>query len=306
MRAGYRLFQAFKNSSDSVIRIRTKSQPRMNSTTTRKLSCLIIDDEEPAHEVLQFLIAKIPWLHYSGSCYNGVDALEVIPQTDPDIIFLDVNMPELSGLDLLGIVEVPHSHVIMTTAYPEYAVDGFTFDVTSFLLKPIGFDRFLKAVTKVRRLVMGNQTDEKIRITAESVVSVPEPAFTGQDERSETANHVAHETKNENSGQEEYMWIRADRKMYCIWFKDIYFIEGLKDYVKVYHTNGVLVTLASMAAMMNRLPSPTFVRTHRSYIVNRNSIKVIEGNMITMSNGMKVSIAVSPTRDDVFRLLTEK
>lgn len=265
----------------------------MNSTTTRKLSCLIIDDEDPAHEVLQFLIAKIPWLHYAGSCYNAVDALEIIPETKPDIIFLDVNMPELSGLDLLGIVELPHSHVIMTTAYPEYAVDGFTFDVTSFLLKPIGFDRFLKAVTKVRRLALGNQTEEKFR--AESESGVYEPAET---------THHAPEIKNDN--QEEYMWIRADRKMYCIWFKDIYFIEGLKDYVKVYHTNGVLVTLASMAAMMSRLPSPTFVRTHRSYIVNRNSIKVIEGNMITMLNGMKVSIAVSPTRDEVFRQLTEK
>lgn len=275
----------------------------MNSTTTRKLNCLIIDDEEPAHEVLQFLIAKIPWLHYSGSCYNAVDALEVIPETKPDIIFLDVNMPELSGLDFLGIVELPHSHVIMTTAYPEYAVDGFTFDVTSFLLKPIGFDRFLKAVTKVRRLVMGSQTDERFRTGVDP--GAQEPAFSSQSEQTEMANH-APESKNENANQEEYMWIRADRKMYCIWFKDIYFIEGLKDYVKVYHTNGVLVTLASMAAMMTRLPSPTFVRTHRSYIVNRNSIKVIEGNMITMLNGMKVYIAVSPTRDEVFRQLTEK
>jgi len=171
------------------------------------------------------------------------------------------------------------------------------------LLKPIGFDRFLKAVTKVRRLVMGSQTDERFRTGVDP--GAQEPAFSSQSEQTEMANH-APESKNENANQEEYMWIRADRKMYCIWFKDIYFIEGLKDYVKVYHTNGVLVTLASMAAMMTRLPSPTFVRTHRSYIVNRNSIKVIEGNMITMLNGMKVYIAVSPTRDEVFRQLTEK
>lgn len=269
---------------------------------TGKISCLIVDDEEPAHEVLKFLIAKLSWLTYAGSCYNALEALEMIPEVKPDIIFLDVNMPELSGLDLLNIVQAPDSHVIMTTAYPEYAVDGFTFDVTSFLLKPVGFDRFLKAVTKVRRL-MGDRhlPHEK---------SQPEPA-------AEQPNHITPADppnppapqlpeQRTDSAQEEYMWIRADRKMYCVWFKDIYFVEGLKDYVKVYYTDGVLVTLASMAAMTTRLPSPTFVRTHRSYIVNRNMIKMIEGNMVTMLNGMKVSIAVSPTRDEVIRQLTER
>lgn len=277
------------------------------TTTTRKISCLIIDDEEPAHEVLKFLIAKIPWLTYLGSCYNAVEALEVIPERLPDIIFLDVNMPELSGLDLLSIVNAPQSQVIMTTAYPEYAVDGFTFDVASFLLKPIGFDRFLKAVTKARRLVTGTQVYEgKPRANGETVGLADTDPAVANPLMENMAPLPLSDKKPENGGQDEYMWIRADRKMYCVWFKDIYFIEGLKDYVKVYHTNGVLVTLASMASMMGRLPAPTFVRTHRSYIVNRNSIKVIEGNMITMLNGMKVSIAVSPTRDEVFRQLTEK
>ena len=277
----------------------------MNATVTRKISCLIVDDEEPAHDVLKFLIAKISWLSYVGSCYNAVEALEMIPDTKPDILFLDVNMPELSGLDLLNIIQAPNTHVIMTTAYREYAVDGFTFDVTSFLLKPIGFDRFLKAVTKVRRLVTNNQGGD------DSVKLSPEPAkidthLTHQTECSEAVSLSASEQRLEETNQEEYMWLRADRKMYCIRFKDIYFIEGLKEYVKVYHTNGVLVTLASMSSLMNCLPTPTFVRTHRSYIVNRNSIKMIEGNMITMANDMKVSIAVSPTRNEVFRQLTEK
>lgn len=277
----------------------------MNVTITKKISCLIVDDEEPAHDVLKFFLAKISWLSYAGSCYNAVEALEVIPETKPDILFLDVNMPELSGLDLLNIVKAPDTHVIMTTAHREYAVDGFTFDITSFLLKPIGFDRFLKAVTKVRRLVTNDQRgDDRVKLS-------PEPAkvdanLTDQIGWVETVSLPTSEQRLENANQEEYMWLRADRKMYCIWFKDIYFIEGLKDYVKVYHTNGVLVTLASMSSLMNRLPTPTFVRTHRSYIVNRNSIKMIEGNMITMTNDIKVSIAVSPTRDEVFRQLTEK
>ncbi|MGX5852159.1 LytR/AlgR family response regulator transcription factor [Dyadobacter jiangsuensis] len=266
---------------------------------TGKISCLIVDDEEPAHEVLKFLISKLSWLTYAGSCYNALEALEMIPEVKPDIIFLDVNMPELSGLDLLNIVHAPDAHVIMTTAYPEYAVDGFTFDVTAFLLKPIGFDRFLKAVTKVRRLIGDSH------LAHERGRSLPETGTNEMAERQQAPAPQIPEQRPETA-QEEYMWIRADRKMYCVWFKDIYFVEGLKDYVKVYYTDGVLVTLASMAAMATRLPSPTFVRTHRSYIVNRNMIKMIEGNMVTMLNGMKVSIAVSPTRDEVLRQLTER
>ncbi|MCE7069048.1 LytTR family DNA-binding domain-containing protein [Dyadobacter sp. CY327] len=252
----------------------------MSDISTRKIKCLIIDDEEPAHEVLKFLIAKVPWLAFEGSCYNGIEAIEVVPARKPDIIFLDVNMPELSGLDLLNIIQSPELHVIMTTAYPEYAVDGFTFDVTAFLLKPIGFDRFLKAVTKVRKLITGGQ--------------IPEPTS------------ALSEMKPESPANDEYVWIRADRKMYCVWFKDIFLIEGLKDYVKVHYTGGVLVTLMSMSAMMEKLPFPPFVRTHRSYIVNRNAIRMIEGNTITLQNGKEVAIAVSSTRDEIFRQLTAK
>ena len=252
----------------------------MGDTNPGKISCLIIDDEEPAHEVLKFLIAKVPWLVFEGSCYNAVEAIEVIPTRKPDIIFLDVNMPELSGLDLLNIIQSPDLHVIMTTAYPEYAVDGFTFDVTAFLLKPIGFDRFLKAVTKVRKLITG--------------IQIPD------------LQAALPEVRQESNASDEYVWIRADRKMYCVWFKDIFLVEGLKDYVKVHYTGGVLVTLMSMSAMMEKLPFPPFVRTHRSYIVNRNAIRMIEGNTITLQNGKEVAIAVSPTRDEIFRQLTEK
>jgi DNA-binding LytR/AlgR family response regulator len=272
---------------------------------TRKISCLIVDDEEPAHDVLKFLIAKISWLSYAGSCYDALEALEMIHETKPDILFLDVNMPELSGLDLLNIIQAPDTHVVMTTAYREYAADGFTFDITSFLLKPIGFDQFLKTVTKVRRLIANNQEgNDRVKPLPESVKA--DTYLADQIELMEMVSLPASEQRLEKANQEEYMWLRADRKMYCIRFKDIYFIEGLKDYVKLHHTNGVLVTLASMSSLMNRLPTPTFVRTHRSYIVNRDSIKMIEGNMITMANNMKVSIAVSSTRDEVFRQLTKK
>ncbi|CAG5072976.1 Protein-glutamate methylesterase/protein-glutamine glutaminase [Dyadobacter sp. CECT 9623] len=184
----------------------------MNSNTTRKISCLIIDDEEPAHEVLKFLIAKIPWLVCVGSCYNAVEALEVIPDSKPDILFLDVNMPELTGLDLLSIVKAPNSHVIMTTAYSQYAVDGFTFDVTAFLLKPIGFDRFLKAVTKVRGLVTGNNLpDEKTLATAAEEMSGSQPVQTDQALAARPMLQPINDWRDENAVQEEYMWIWAEK-----------------------------------------------------------------------------------------------
>ncbi len=270
-------------------------------STTKKITCLIIDDEEPAHEVLKYLIAKVSWLDYAGSCYNAIDAIELIPNLKPDLVFVDVNMPELSGLDLLGIIQIPDSHIIITTAYSEYAIDGFNYDVTSFLLKPIGFDRFLKAVTKVRKLIAGNS---EIHGRKEHEFSVPTPdekiqQFSGKVD-------IAEQNEIGVRAGEEYIWVKADKKMHCIWFRDIYFIEGLKDYVKVHHVGGVLVTLGSMTNMMNQLPTPPFVRTHRSYIVNRNSIKFIEGNMVTMNNGLQVTIAVSASRDDVLRQLTEK
>lgn len=276
----------------------------MSPNAISEISCLIIDDEQPAHEVLGFFIAKVPWLKLAGNCYNAIDALEAISKLQPDVIFLDVNMPELSGLDLLSIVQAPKSHIIMTTAYSEYAIDGFTYDVTAFLLKPVAFDRFLKAVSKARRLVMQGHDalNDPDHVTKDAPVM--EDALTSipyfETSKSQIEESQAVETK------EEYMWIKADRKMHCVWFKDIDLIEGLKDYVKIHHKGGVLVTLASMTRMMDRLPSPPFVRTHRSFIVNRDSIKVIEGNMITMLNGMKVSIAVSPARDEVFRRLTAK
>lgn len=270
--------------------------------TTKKITCLIIDDEEPAHEVLKFLIAKLPWLEYAGSCYNAIDAIELIPDLKPDIVFVDVNMPELSGLDLLSIIQIPDSHIIITTAYSEYAIDGFNYDVTSFLLKPIGFDRFLKAVTKVRKLIGGNseiqaRKDHDFSVTTSDEKIQP---FSGKVDTVEQNEEVA------GRPGEEYIWVKADKKMHCIWFRDIYFIEGLKDYVKVYHVGGVLVTLASMTNMLSQLPTPPFVRTHRSYIVNRNSIKFIEGNMVTMNNGLQVTIAVSANRDEILRQLTEK
>ena len=200
------------------------------TTTPSKISCLIVDDEEPAHEVLKFLIGKIPWLKFAGSCYNAVDALEIIPDMKPDIIFLDVNMPELSGLDLLSIVQTPHSHIIMTTAYSEYAIDGFTYDVTSFLLKPIGFDRFLKAVTKVRRLTGESQgaiSKEKAAMNdSQPAIDLPDVHIINS---SEDTKLIVSDNAESNDVKDEYMWIRADRKMFCVWFKDIYFIEGLKD-----------------------------------------------------------------------------
>jgi DNA-binding LytR/AlgR family response regulator len=270
----------------------------------RKIRCLIIDDEQPAHEVLKYLIGKVPWLEYLGSCYNAIDAMEVIAELSPDILFLDVSMPELSGVELLNIMQVSQSHVIMTTAYPEFAIDGFKYDVTAFLLKPIGFDRFLKAVTKVRRLQHPETAPAKeTRVAYEAAKTfIPQLAAEAAGALPEDGSLIAEDEPLPPS-TDEYIWVRADRKVFCIWFKDMYFVEGLKDYVKLYHKGGMLVTHGSVSSMEARLPKPQFVRTHRSFIVNRDAIKLIDGNTIHLNNNMQAAIAASQNREAVLKQL---
>lgn len=275
----------------------------MTEFTDRKIRCLIIDDEQPAHEVLKYLIGKVPWLEWIGSCYNAIDAMEVIAEMSPDILFLDVSMPELSGVELLNIMQVTQTHVIMTTAYPEFAIDGFKYDVTAFLLKPIGFDRFLKAVNKVRRLQHQEPVVAKevkvayeMEMSGAPLTAALSPALPENGASIEEDDPLPPST-------DEYIWIRADRKVFCIWFKDIYFVEGLKDYVKLYHKSGMLVTHGSVSSMEARLPKPQFVRTHRSFIVNRDAIKVIDGNTIHMNNNMQAAIAASQNREAVLKQL---
>src|SRR5215213_3762149 len=179
---------------------------------SKKIRCLIVDDEPPARKVIRNYVADVPMLQLEGECANAVQAMSFLQQHPVDLVFLDIRMPQLNGVDFLKILKHPPK-VILTTAHAEYALEGYDLDVVDYLLKPVQFDRFLKAVHKAAQL---NYTPE-----------MP----------------IAKETK-----QDGFVYFRADRKMVKVMLNDILYIESMKDYVKIITTNGVIITKQSISS----------------------------------------------------------
>jgi DNA-binding LytR/AlgR family response regulator len=204
-----------------------------------KLRCLLIDDEPPALNVLAKYISDIAGLEVVGQCKNAIEALEVLQKRTVDVIFLDIKMPRLIGTDFLRNLAHPPK-VIFVTAYREYAVDGFELDAVDYLVKPVSFERFFKAVTKLNRL-MGREVDQRIES------SVPKsPGF---------------------------VYLKVDKEMKKIFIGDILYIESWKDYVKVFLSDRKFVLVKqSISSMENLLSEHKFIRIHRSYIVSMDKI----------------------------------
>ncbi len=211
--------------------------------------CLIVDDEPPAREILQRYIAEVPTLQLIGECSNAIQAMSFLQQKEVDLVFLDIRMPQLNGNDLLKILKNPPK-VIFTTAYAEYALEGYDLDVVDYLMKPIKFDRFLKGVNKAFEL-----NNHK-----------PSAELPAQQE----------EIKNETS----FVYFRVDRKMVKVMLGDIFYIESMKDYIKVVTTNGTLITKQSITSVEAMLPQNRFIRTHRSFIISLNKIKSFTTELI--------------------------
>jgi DNA-binding LytR/AlgR family response regulator len=206
-----------------------------------RISCLVVDDEPPALEVLKKYIESIPTLQLAGICSNAVEALSIIRERSIDLIFLDIQMPQILGTDFIRTLTNPPK-IIFTTAYRKYAVEGFDLDAVDYLLKPISFERFLKAVNKIMKtsLQQGN---------------LPEGlADNGKD----TLNTFIH--------------FRADRKILKVALDDIVYIESLKDYIRVVTKNKTILTKYSISSLEESLPVHAFIRIHRSYIIAINKI----------------------------------
>jgi len=201
-----------------------------------KITCVIVDDEPIAREILESFIDKTPNLELISSCKNAMEALQVAQTENIDLFFLDINMPEITGLSLAKIIN-NKSQIIFTTAYRDYAVDGFNLSVIDYLLKPIAFDRFLQAIQKVTE-----PTNSNMKVSTE------------------------------NDNKKDFMFVRADRKMVKINFKDILYIESLGDYVKVFTNNDTVITRKTISNFEATLPSDCFIRVHRSYIVSISKI----------------------------------
>lgn len=214
------------------------------------VNVIIVDDEPLAQDVLETYIEKIPELHLVKKCSNAFEANDALKNNDIDLMFLDIQMPQLTGIDFLKTLSKPPL-VIFTTAYPNYAIEGFELDALDYLLKPISIDRFMKAANKAIEQIGLQQKDGS---TAQATGS--------------------------SSSNTEYFFVKADKKLVKVNFKEIIYIEGLKDYVIIRMDSSRVITLQTMKSLEEKLPSTNFMRIHRSYIVNTEKINAIIGNMV--------------------------
>jgi len=211
------------------------------------MKVIIVDDEPLAQEVLQTHISKFPGLELVATCNNAVEAFEALKEHPIDLMFLDIQMPQISGIDFLKTLAKPPK-VIFTTAYSEYAVDGYELDVVDYLLKPISFERFAKAVNKAIDILKQKSS----------------PKGEG----------------NPTVDKADYIYVKANKKLFKVRYDEIFYIEGLKDYVMLHTPEGRIVTLQTMKSLEKKLPNNIFMRVHRSYIVNLNKIDILEGNTV--------------------------
>jgi DNA-binding LytR/AlgR family response regulator len=251
------------------------------------LKCFIIDDEQPARAVLEKFIQRVPFLELVGQSYNAVDALWEIKQVQPDLILLDVEMPEMTGIEFLRALGNPRPQVIMVTASPQYAVEGFELEVLDYLLKPVAFDRFLRAINKaVSKLQPSAQPMVGLpSIPASSVSVTPEPVPA----QPTTAN---------------FFLVKEDKKLIKVVPDEILFVEAMKDYLTIYLPNRTIVTHMTMTKIEEMLPASQFLRVNRSYIVRKGAIREIDGNLITTTDGKRVPIGVT-YRESVWKAMKE-
>lgn len=203
----------------------------------KKISCLIIDDEPPARQVLENHIQKIAQLELAGKCKDAFAAVDFLHRQRVDLLFLDIKMPELNGLDFLSVMpQTPK--VILTTAYSEYALESYDYEVVDYLLKPIRFQRFLRAINRLLK------PSEAVRSSA------PAPSL-------KTSN---------------YIFVNINKKMHRIFLSDILYIESLGNYVRIFTTKEKHMVHRAISAFDEWLPKSQFLRTHRSYLVSLSKI----------------------------------
>jgi len=201
---------------------------------SKTIHCIIVDDEPIAREIMEGHLKKIDSIQIEASCKNALEAFNIINSKKVDLVFLDINMPDISGLSFAKSIN-RNIKIIFTTAYREYAVDGFDLQAVDYLLKPISFERLLQAVNK----------------------------YFG--ETQVTEQEIAEETEEDKS---DFIFVRSDRKMIKVNFADILYVESLSDYVKIHLDDRTVVTRETITSIEGKLPQKDFIRTHRAYIVS--------------------------------------
>jgi Response regulator of the LytR/AlgR family len=232
------------------------------------LRCLVIDDEPLAIDVIENYLQRLN-VQSISRCENAIDAFQLISKQEFDLIFLDIEMPMLTGLDLLKSLHNP-TGIIITTAYRDYAVEGFEFEVIDYLVKPIPFPRFMKAMERA------------IKMSRTSAVST---------------DPVAAESEN------EAIFLKVDRKFVRVLIRDILYIESLKDYIRVKTTTDSLVSYQSLTSITEKLPADKFLRVHRSFTIAIDKVSVIQGSYLEI--GDKLIPISREHRQEVLRRITK-
>lgn len=236
------------------------------------IRCLVVDDEPLALDILEDYISKVPFLQLVKTTTSAIEGLSLVQNDSIDLVFLDVQMPELNGLQFLKIMN-GKCDVILTTAYSEYALEGYEHDVTDYLLKPIAFDRFYKAAQKVMQQRQHSS-------------ALPSPE--------------THVTQAPHS----FIFVKTEHKIQKIYLDDILYIEGLKDYISIFTKTERIITLQNMKKMEDSLPAGRFIRVHKSYIVALDKIDSIERSRIQITDKI---IPVGDTyRESFFKLVDNR
>ena len=230
------------------------------------MKCIIIDDEPLAIDILVDYSLKIEILEVVGTFTNPIDAISVINEGGVDLIFCDIEMPQISGIDFINSLE-KRPLFIFTTAYSQYAVEGFNLNAVDYLVKPIPYHRFIKAVLRAQELVTQKQKPLEANVFS-SVGEVNE--------------------------SQKFIFVKAEYESVKITIDDIEYIQGLKDYLKIHitNTNKTILTLMNFKEMQGKLPSNQFVRVHKSFVVNVGSIKTIQRNKIVI-NDVRIPVGES-------------
>jgi len=216
------------------------------------MNCIAVDDEKLVLELIVDNIKQVPYLNLIKACKNAIEAIEVLQKEKIDLIFLDIQMPKLSGLQFIQTLQQPPM-IILITAYEQYALEGYNLNIVDYLLKPVSFERFLKACNKAKELF---------------------------DLRNEKSTAVTKENLP------DHIFVHVEYTLVKILFADILFIEGLKDYIKIHlaSVNKPVLTRMSMKAIEEKLPADKFIRTHKSFIASSDKITLIKRDLVVIGN----------------------
>jgi DNA-binding LytR/AlgR family response regulator len=234
-----------------------------------KLKCVIIEDEPVARKVLLEFVDEIEFLELKGYAENPLKAIPLLDGQDIDIIFLDINMPKINGIDFLKSYKT-NAHIIITTAYPVYAVEAYGLDVVDYLVKPVSFERFLKACNKVKEL-------SGIKNTGPAIAQKP-------------ADHF---------------FIKCENQIEKVFYHDLLYAEAMMNYVMLYTTTKKMMVYITMKGLEEQLPLETFIKVHKSFIVNIGKIKSIEGNILHVGNE-KIAISQNLREKVITQIVQDK